>query len=302
MGVSIGLSTAMRESNRLIRVARVAKHQGGVIGNRQLRDCGVDRTTISRWDRGGRIHRFHPAVYAVGHTAIGIRGRLIAALLYAGPGAALSHQTAAYVWKLLPTQPNLIHVTTPRDRRSIDGVRVHRAEITVVHHNGYPVTTVPRTLLDLATTLEFDALRRTLAEADFLNLLDPAAIQHELGRGRAGSKPLRAALLAHLPELARANEGVEVKFLNLCQEAGIPIPEVNVYVGGFKVDCVWRAGRVIVELDSTLAHGQGAAVERDRHRDLVLRRAGFEVRRYTWRQVTRQSEAVLADLRAALRS
>jgi hypothetical protein len=172
--------------------------------------------------------------------------------------------------------------------------------VTAVHHDRYPVTTVERTLLDLAATMAFDGLRRAVAEADFLHLLDPQAVERELGRGRAGSKPLRAALIAHLPELALANEGVEQAFLLLCERAGIPIPEVNVYVEGFKVDCLWRSQRVVVELDSGLAHGQAAAVERDRHRDLMLRRVGYEARRYTWRQVVGQPEAVIADLRATL--
>jgi hypothetical protein len=236
----------------------------------------------------------------VGHTAIGIRGRLIAALLYAGPDAALSHQTAAYIHKLTPTQPSHLHVTTPRDRKSLPTVAVHRAAITIVQQDGYRVTTVERTLLDLAGTLPSDDLRRALAEADFRRLLHPARLLTELGRGRNGSKTLRAALLTHLPELAGANEGVEQAFLLLCERAGIPIPEVNVYVEGFKVDCLWRPARVFIELDSRLAHGQAASVERDHHRDLVLRRAGYAVRRYTWQQVTHEPDAVITDLRAAL--
>jgi hypothetical protein len=256
---------------------------------------------VSRWTVEGRIQRLHPAVYTLGHTAIGIRGRLIAALLYAGPEAALSHQTAGWLWKLTPTQPNRVHVTTPRDRKSLETVAVHRASVQTLRHDGYPVTTVERTLLDLAATLPKDHLRRALAEADFLHLLHRAQLLAELGRGRRGSRPLRAALHIHLPELARANEGVESAFLLLCEPAGIPMPEVNVYVEGFKVDCLWRADRVIVELDSRLAHGQPAAVERDRQRDLVLRGAGYTVRRYTWHQITGEPDAVTADLRATLR-
>ncbi len=271
-----------------------------MISRRQLLDCGVPAGEISRWKAEGRIHRLHPAVYALGHTAIGIRGRLFAALLYAGP-AALSHQTAAWHYKLTPTQPNRVHVTTPRDRTSLDAVAVHRAAgLVTVDHNGYPVTTVPRTLLDLAATMPFTVVRRALAEADYLGLLDPAAVKAELGRGRKGSKALRAALIAHLPELADAASPLEEEFLTLCERGGIPIPEVNVYVEGFKVDCLWRTKRVVVELDGRLAHSHDAAVERDRHRDLVLRGAGFAVRRYTWQQVTREARAVAADLRAAL--
>ena len=296
----IGLGSAIRDSDRSVRIAEVAKRQGGVISHAQLLACGLDKHAVARWRRQRRIHRLHPAVYCLGHTAIGIRGRLVGALLYAGPDAGLSHQTGAWHYRLLPTQPTVIHVTTPRDRRSLNGVIVHRSSLQVVRHNGLPVTTVSRTLLDLAATVEFDDLRRVLAEADFLDLLDPDALLAQCGRGRRGSKALRAALRAHLPELARANEGVEEAFLLLCERSRIPVPEVNVFIEGFKVDCVWRAQRVVVELDSQLAHSKPAAVQRDRHRDLVLRRAGYDVRRYTWFQVTRAPEAVLADLRAAL--
>jgi hypothetical protein len=283
------------------RVAELARRQGGVVSRAQLLEVEVSNGDIGRWTTEGRIHRLHPAVYTVGHTAIGIRGRLVAALLYAGAESAFSHQTAAYVWKLTPTQPSRVHVTTPRDRKSLKAIAVHRAETTAVRTAGFPVTTIERTLLDLAATLTREALRKILAEADYRHILHPARLFLELGRGRAGSRALRAALLDHLPELARAGEGVEERFLLLCERNAIAIPEVNVAVEGFKVDCLWRARRVVAELDSALAHSQPGKVEADHHRDLTLRRAGYTVRRYTWHQVTHQSEAVVADLRSALR-
>jgi hypothetical protein len=281
-------------------VAALAERQDGVISRGQLRACGVSDTDIARWHRDSRLHRLHPAVYALGHTALGIRGSIFAALLYAGPESALSHQTAAWLWKLIPTRPNRVHVTTPRDRTSIEAIAVHRASVRVVRRDCFPVTSLPRTLLHLAATMPFAGLRRALAEADFLRLLDPSAVTAELGRGRKGSAALRKALTLHLPELASANEGVEEAFLLLCERAGIPIPGVNVYAQGFKVDCLWHAERLIVELDSQLAHGHATAVKRDRHRDLMLRRAAYKVRRYTWNQVVDEPDAVVEDLRAAL--
>jgi predicted transcriptional regulator of viral defense system len=192
----------------------------------------MSQSAISRWTAAGRLHRIHPAVYAVGHTVIGVRGRLHAALLYAGANAMLSHHTAAYCWRITPTPPSRVHVSGPDDRRDVATVKVHRvAGLYPVHRDGVPLTPIPRTLLNLAASRPFTAVRRALAEADHRNLLIPDAVRRELGRGRAGSAALRKALDLHLPELAEAFSRLEEEFLALCQSAGIPIPEVNVCAG-----------------------------------------------------------------------
>jgi len=109
----------------------------------------------------------HPGVYAVGHTSLGMLGRVHAALLYCGAEAALSHTTAAWWWRLIDVAPRTVHITVPGRRRSLPTVRVHHARgARVAIHNHLPVTDVPRTLLDLAAALSFAELRRTLAEAD----------------------------------------------------------------------------------------------------------------------------------------
>jgi hypothetical protein len=96
-------------------VVRLAERQWGVIADWQLRRCGVSSSAISRWVAAGRLHL--PRVYAVGHTAIPAEGRLLAAILYAGPGAALSHASAAHWWQLLPYLPQITEVTSPSTRR-----------------------------------------------------------------------------------------------------------------------------------------------------------------------------------------
>jgi very-short-patch-repair endonuclease len=242
-------------------------------------------------------------VFALGHDALDLRGRLTAALLYAGPGAMLSHQTAAYWWQLLPTQPSLSHVATPRNRASARGVRVHRQrDLPRIRHRGLPVTTVERTLLDLAAVLPFPALRRALAEADFRGRLDPGALRRELGRGRPGAAALRKALALHCPELARTRSVLEREFLALCERARLALPEVNEQVEGLMVDALWRQARVIAELDGLAAHSSPAQLARDHDRDLRLRRAGYAVLRYSWRQVIADPAAVAADLRRVLSS
>jgi predicted transcriptional regulator of viral defense system len=306
MAESIGIKVARGPRGRSIRarwmrVVELAARQSGVVSRGQLTDCGADGSTIRRWIAQGRLHRIHPGVYAVGYPAVGLRGRVTAGLLYAGPGAALSHQTAAWAWELINAEPRRIHASTGRDRSSIDEVCVHRvAALEVVCHRGFPVTGVPRTLLDLAATMSLNDVQRALAEADHLGVLFPDQVARQLGRGRAGSARLRRALSTHLPELAEAASELERRFLLLCERAGIAMPEVNVFIAGLKVDCLWRAQRVVVELDGHETHDRPAAAERDRHRDLTLRAAGFVVLRYTWQQVVREPDAVVADLVAAL--
>jgi hypothetical protein len=118
-----------------------------------------------------------------------------------------------------------------------------------------PLTTVARTLLDIAPAVPFDELRRALAEAEYRNLLDPEAVPALIKRGQPGSAALGLALDRHLPRLAKTRSVLEERFLGLCEAQDIPLPEVNVKVCGLMVDCLWRVRRVIVELDGKPGHG-----------------------------------------------
>ncbi|MEK6327412.1 MAG: type IV toxin-antitoxin system AbiEi family antitoxin domain-containing protein [Actinomycetota bacterium] len=293
--------TGARNQKASVRVGRCAGRQRGVISWGQLVRCGLGKATIGRWVAAGRLHRVHPGVYAVGHRALSTEGGLMAALLYAGPGAALSHMTAAWWWGLLRDLPAQLHLSVAGRRRSLPRVRVHNSRSADrVFHRGLPVATVPRTLLDIAPHVPFATLRRTLAEAEYQRVLDLDAVAATLGRGHRGSAALRRALTQHSPRLAQTLSVLEERFLALCEHSGIPLPEVNPKVAGLMVDALWRRQRVIVELDGHVAHAGAPAIERDRGRDLKLRAAGFVVLRYTWQQVTREPQAVVADLRAAL--
>jgi hypothetical protein len=262
---------------------------------------GLGPATIARWVRDGRLQRVYPRVYAVGHRALTTEGRLTAALLYAGPGALLSHTTAAWWFGIWGKEPQRIHVNIPGKRRSTFDVAVHeRRHTEKVRHKRLPVTTPAQTLLDLAATLPARDLRRALAEADYRRLIDLDDAEAIAGHGLRGSTALRSALASYRPELARTLSVLEERFLAHCETNAIPPPEVNATVCGLMVDALWRDRHVIVELDGHAAHGTRAATERDRRRELRLRNAGYTVVRYTWQQVTRQPELVAADLRRAL--
>jgi hypothetical protein len=283
------------------RLRELATRQWGVFSRAQLRSCGFSDAGIARAVARGWLVRIHPGVYAFGHDVLPIEGRLMAALLYAGPGSALSHTTAAWWWGVIETLPRVIHISSGHRRRPRTGLRLHLPRgLERDFHRTLPVTPVSRTLLDLAASLGFDGLRRAVAEADYRGLLDASAVAAVLGPGRPGSGALRKALKAHLPQLAETLSVLEERFLLLCESYGIPLPEVNAVVGGLKVDALWRGSRTIVELDGHEAHAGPSAAERDRARELVLRTAGYRVLRYTWQQVTKQADVVAADLRVAL--
>jgi very-short-patch-repair endonuclease len=171
---------------------------------------------------------------------------------------------------------------------------------------GIPVTTMPRTLLDLASTLQPHELDRALESAEALRLADalPLVALLERHRGRRGAATLRRALARGplRPQLTKSE--LERRFLALVDRAGLPRPEVNAWVevGGdlIQVDCIWRGQRVIVELDSRTHHQTAAAFERDRQRDRRTQVAGWRPVRVTDRALCEQAAALSADLRALL--
>jgi Transcriptional regulator, AbiEi antitoxin/Protein of unknown function (DUF559) len=295
------VTPAQRDKRDAEGLAGLATRQHGVVSRAQLESLGISRSAISRWVAVGRLHRIHPGVYSVGHSALSLDARLQAAWLYAGSGAAFSHTTAAWLWRVIDDEPKRIHLTVPGRRSSLPGVRLHHSRrLEIIDCRGLPVTTVARTLLDLASLVSPRQLRRALAEADYWRLLDPVELDSVLGKGRRGSRALRAAWDAHLPQLAKTLSALEEGFLDLCEQAGIPIPEVNGRVGRMRVDALRREHRVAVELDGAAAHASWAQIKRDRRREMVLRAKGFQIVRYTWDQVSGRPDEVAADLRRML--
>ncbi len=280
----------------------MADRQFGVIHYRQLRSCGLGKATISRLVDRGWLRRKYPRVYVVGHLALRIEGELATALLYAGPGAALSHLTGSW-WKgLLSGRPRAIQISAPRRVPSLGaGVRCfHRPALEREMHNGLPVVPIPQLLLEISTMVSFNSLRWALSQATHQRKLDLAEIEARLGRGHAGSATVREALAHHLPQLARTRSELERSFLYLCEDFGLPIPEVNVKEAGWEVDALWAEQCVAVELDGKGAHGTEVDVARDRRKELDLRAAGLHVVRYSYDQVNKQAAAVAEDAKSVL--
>jgi Protein of unknown function (DUF559) len=290
-----------RDKMGTLRAGSVAGAQWGVIAAWQLLDCGISRSTISRWAAEGRLHQRHPGVYDYGHRAIPIEGRLTAALLHAGPGAVLSHATAAWWWGLTDTEPRTIDVSTTARARSTEGVSVHRRRsLESTRHRRFPITTVAQTALDLAATAPLAHVRRVLAEADYQRLLNLEAVNAIAGQGRPGTATLRKALARHQPRLALTRSELERQFLALCEEADLPMPEVNAGVSRMSVDFIWPEHKLAVEVDGHQGHRSKAQRERDHRRELWLRANGYTVVRYTGDQITHERALVIADLRRLL--
>jgi hypothetical protein len=234
----------------------------------------------------------------------------MAAVLAYGPDAALSHRSAGAHWGVRRDTRATIDVSLPRQSAcSRPMITAHACtsllpdDVTV--HDGIPCTTVARTLLDLAEVVDRRGVERAVEQAEVLRLFDGRAVDGvlALAAGRRGAAVLRAVLDEFEDCGLTANEFEEC-FLALCLEAGIERPEVNAW-GALpawerKVDFLWRAERFVVETDGRAFHATRQAFERDRRRDQDLLLAGYQVVRFTWRQVTREPEHVAHTIRALL--
>lgn len=275
----------------------MADRQWGRVSWAQLVALGVDDSAISRWSVSGYLHQELPRVYAVGHRAKSVEADLVAAVLYAGPGAMLSHATALWWRGLIEHQPWPIQVSTPRRCRSLNGIKVHgRRTCQRILHKGLPTATIEQALLDFAAVAPHERIRHVLANADYHKVLDVSALQVIAGSGRRGSTKLRNALARHEPKLAYTRSHLERMFLPLCERIGIPPPEVNVFVEGVLVDAVWRERKLVVELDGKGNHSSWAQIQTDRSKELRLRGGGFDVVRYGTRQLEEEDALVEDDL------
>lgn len=288
-------------------IADLGAAQHAVLSRSQLRAAGLSDQQLDDRLRTGRLHPVHRGVYAVGHTLLSSGGRLMAAVLACGRGAALSHGTAADLWGIRPSASATIHVSVAsrRGRRPRHGLVIHRprnlSPEEVTRHEGFPVTTPARTLLDLAAVVGPGSLERTIDRAEALGLFDLRAVRAVLAAHprRAGAGALASALEQYSPVGLTRSE-LEERFLTLCAAEGLPRPVVNVRVGPYEVDFLWREERLIAETDGRRHHGTRRAFERDRTRDAHLSASGYRVMRFSYRQVAYEPAVVAGLVRSVL--
>ncbi len=231
----------------------------------------------------------------------------MAAVLSSGDDALLSYGSAAALWGIARYAGTAIEITVPcTKRRRRAGIRLHGDLVASKDRalsERIPVTSVARTLLDLARAVDGRKLARAVEEAERLELLDLAEIERLCSPDtrRAGLPALRAALLAVQPLHVMRSE-LEREFLLLCRESDLAPPSLNSFVEGFEVDALWEAERLIVELDGFEFHKTRAAFERDRSRDASLQLAGYRVIRVTARRLRDDPDAVMATIGRLLAS
>jgi len=294
-----------------VELEALASRQRGVVGRRQLLELGFTGRQIDRRIEARRLVRLHRGVYAVGHRALPFGARQLAALLAAGPEAALADRSAGAWLGMLGSWSGAVAVVVPtQDGRRIPGIALRRCATLdprdVGVHDGLRCTSPARTLVDLAAVAP-RLLPRALMEAE-RRRLDVGRVLHLLAEepGRRGAGALLAALAAFDPRTAETRSVLEVRFLELVRRARLPPPLVNVVVDAGRlhpeVDFLWAAERVAVEVDGRRWHDVVATAEADRARDNALALSGHLVLRFTWRRLQADPDGVLRELGAALRS
>jgi hypothetical protein len=279
-------------------LARIAGAAHGLVTRSELLLVGVTGDEI-RWRlRKGGLIRVHRGVYRVGHRAPSLEATYFAAVLAAGEGTLLSGQAAAHLFALTkgtaPT-PEVI----ARTKRRIEGVTTHRSHSLnardATTFRGIPVTTVPRTLIDIAADLSLDALARACHEAGVRYGTTPKAVEAVLARrpSTPGAKKLRRVLHGDVHVTLST---LEARFLELLRENGLAPPITNRPAGGRRVDCRWPEQRLTVELDGYQFHNSRHSWELDRLREREARARGDEFRRYTYGDVFERPAPMLAEL------
>jgi very-short-patch-repair endonuclease len=224
----------------------------------------------------------------------------MAAVLASGPGAVLSHRSAAAIWGLRPAARTRIDVTTGRALHARPGIQPHRAVLApdeTTTTNGIPTTTVSRTLLDLAAVLPRQAIQRAVNEAEVLRLADATAL-HALKARHPRHRGISKLHEDRLPVLTRSE--LEARFITFLDDAVLPRPDVNTVIEEMEVGFAWREQRLIAELDGFAFHTTRRAFEQDRARDRRLQARGWRVIRITWRQLHDERHQLAAELASLL--
>jgi hypothetical protein len=307
VGAFDGHMARQLDHDRLISALAAARH--GVVSRRLLLAHGIGVDTIDMRLRQRRLVGVHRGVYALGHADLTDEGRWLAAVEALGSDGALSHHSAARLWDLRDTALLPIHVTIARrsgvPRRP--GLRPHRVnklhDDEVTEHEGIRVTTVARTILDLAATVRGRHLEQVVRRASRLRRFDLVEQQVLLERHpRLSGAPELGRLIAALQGRGTDDfrSRMEVAFAQMCDDYGLPRPVVNGHVLGERVDFHWPSTTLVVETDGFAFHAMPSTFADDRRRDQKLTLAGYTVVRLTWEQVTSDARATSAMMSALL--
>jgi hypothetical protein len=274
-------------------LARVARRQFGLFSVGQAEDCGLSRQALRTLRRRGQVHRLNAHVYEIAGTPDSRRKRLLAALLAAGPRAVLSHTSAGWLHGLFDVTPDGIDLLYPRERgrRRVGGARIRttgtlRTSEDVVRLGPFRVTSVERTICDLASVLDERTLRLVVLDAIRRGLTTAVAIDvclRRLGRCR-GAPELRTILGECDPQLGRARSTWEAEALTLVRRAGVPRPVVNLVIRDsdgtprYELDLAWPHLLFAYEFQSRRFHTITPDAARDQRKRRELESEGWAIK------------------------
>jgi very-short-patch-repair endonuclease len=288
-------------------VWELAERQHGVVTRTQMVGVGFGPQSIKHRVASGRLHPIWRGVYAVGRPQLSVYGRWMRAVLCCGPGAALSHETAAALWQIRSARRREVEVSVPLGvRRRRPGIVVHRRAALgaddLTQRHGIPVTSPVCTLIDLAATLPHNQLEAAINEADKLDLTDPEALRAALDdvvSARPGTAALRRTLDRRT--FALTDSELERRFLPVARRAGLPGPQTGRRLNGFRVDFYWPDLGLVVETDGLRYHRTPAQQTKDRLRDQAHAAVGLTTLRFTHAQIAHDAAHVRATLAAVAR-
>ncbi len=282
----------------------LAARQHGVVSRGQLLELGFSRGSIEHRIKTRRLHPIARGVYAAGRPELSLRGRWMAAILSSGVGAVLSHGTAAALWRVGEEEPGLIEISQRAAARGRPGIRVHRrpemraCERTERH--GIPVTSLVRTLIDIARRSDDAGIERAVNAADRRGLIDPESLRKALAGYGGMPDVARLRNVIDLHTFRLTDSELERRFLLLVDSAGLSRPLTGRYLNGFKVDFYWPDLRLVVETDGLRYHRTPAQQARDRSRDQAHTAGGVTPLRFTHRQVRFEASYVREILLATV--
>jgi very-short-patch-repair endonuclease len=278
-------------------MASLAARQYGIVTRDQLAELGYTDHMVDHALRTGRLQAWHRNVFAVGHGGLSPQGLCMAAVLFRGKEALISYQSAIWLWGLEKRLEIPVNVSVRWRGHGQDAIGLHHCP--ALRDEDFsttellPVTAVPRTLLDYASTAKRYRLEAAIDRADRLELLDPAAIDQIVGevRGHRGCRRLQSAMTIYR-ENGYTRSGGEKRLLAALADAGVRRPAVNNFIEGYELDFYWGQERFAVELDSWEHHRSRRSFEQDRRRQEDLAMAGIETIRITGTRLKHEPQQV----------
>lgn len=295
-------------------VAEIASRQHGAIRRQDAQEAGLSNAQLRRRVGAGVLRQPHPSVFVVSGAPATFRQRLTVATLSV-TGASASHESAARQHHVEPLPPERVVVSVPHGgSRRAAADHVHRTRFLPERHvtliEGIPTTTLPRTLIDLASVVGKDRIELTLDNCLASRRVDVGEVVAEFHamavQGRSGLRVLRRLLVERSDGQAVPASVLEQATIELIASHGLPIPLAQwppPWGGSLigRVDFAYPDRKVVVEVDGRRWHTRVADFEVDHRRDQLAVMAGWSVLRFTWRQVTRQPDEVVDTLSAVVR-